>query len=145
MIDSATLRGLIREVIAEELKALKTGYRPVPPSAATVPSVRIASDGDLAAFAKQVLLLAEKPDIREAILAGRHSFKLAAGTSEQAALSAKPARSSHRLDQGVVTESTILKLPAGTSRLVLGPEVSITPLARDKAKSRNISIERARQ
>ncbi|MDY0885464.1 hypothetical protein ACFPL7_12005 [Dongia soli] len=149
MIDPATLRDLIRDVIAEEVKALKAGQQAgapaAAPSIAPTPPIRIANDADLAAFAKQVLTLAETPAIREAILAGRHPFKLAAGQPAQSGPAALPISHSHRLDKGVVTESTILKLPAGTSRLVLGPEVSITPLARDKAKSRNISIERARQ
>ena len=148
MIDPATLRGLIREVIAEEVKAVRSGQKSGLPSGAPAP-IRIASDADLAAFARQVLSLAETPAIRDAILAGRHPFKLAGSNPVQsgpAAQSAAQAAShSHRLDKGVVTETTILKLPAGTSRLVLGPEVSITPLARDKAKSRNISIERVRQ
>ena len=149
MIDPGTLRSLIREVIAEEVKAFRSGQKAGAAPLAATRSIRIASDADLAAFARQVLLLAETPALREAILAGRQPFKLATGNgapSGPAPQSTGPAAShSHRLDKGVVTESTILKLPAGTSRLVLGPEVSITPLARDKAKSRNISIERARQ
>ncbi|TXH33554.1 MAG: hypothetical protein E6Q98_21595 [Rhodospirillaceae bacterium] len=149
MIDPATLRSLIREVIAEEVKTFKSGQKTGAPPLAATPPIRIASDADLAAFARQVLHLAETPALREAILAGRHPFKLATGSDAPSGpgpeSTGRAASHGHRLDKGVVTETTILKLPAGTSRLVLGPEVSITPLARDKAKSRNISIERARQ
>jgi hypothetical protein len=159
MIDSATLRSLIREVIEEEVKAFKAG-RPASPrqiTTAAVPPIsdtasmpaNIASDGDLAAFARQVLILAEQPALRAAILAGRHPFRLAspspAGTTTTQQTTPAPAGRVHRVERGVVTESLLLKLPGDVARLILGPGVTVTPLARDKAKSRNISIERARQ
>jgi hypothetical protein len=145
MIDPALLRSLIRDVIAEEVKALKAGQKGASP-ASTVEPVRIASDAELAAFAKQVLTLAEAPAVKAAILAGSHPFRLAtSGAGQSACGTAHQAGQSHRIDKGVITENAILKLPAGVSRLVLGPEVSVTPLAKDKAKSRNISIERTRR
>ena len=36
----------------------------------------------------------------------------------------------------------LLKLPKGTKRLQVGASVSVTPLARDKASSLGITIER---
>jgi len=138
-MDKDLIRTLIRDVIAEEVKAMRTGKAPT--TAAT--SVRIASDADLAAFAKDVLRLAADPKIRAAIEAGRHPFQLAGSTPVTAA--AAPSGQSHRVDKGVVTESVIAKLGKGVSRLILAPGVSITPLARDKAKARNISVERIGQ
>lgn len=132
------IRHLIRDVIAEEVRNVKAGKLPSQPG----DSVSIASDADLVAFARRVLELAEDPTTRAAIVAGRHPFRLAGGASAAAATS--PAPQSHRIDKGVVTESIIAKLPKGTTRLILGVGVSITPLARDKAKARNISIERVR-
>jgi hypothetical protein len=138
-MDKTLIRSLIRDVIAEEVKALKAGKAPAPVENA----VRIASDSDLMAFAKDVLRLAENPQIEAAIQAGRHPFRLAGGGGA-AAVSAAPGQS-HRIDKGVVTEAVIAKLGKGVSRLVLGPGVSITPLARDRAKARNISVERIGQ
>ncbi len=62
-MDKDLIRTLIRDVIAEEVKAMKAGKgrRRLPAS------VRIANDADLAAFAKDVLRLAEDPQIRAAI------------------------------------------------------------------------------
>jgi hypothetical protein len=137
-MDKTLIRTLIRDVIAEEVKALKSGKAP----AAAENAVRIASDSDLMAFAKDVLRLAENPQIKAAILAGRHPFHLAGGGAATAA--AAPGQS-HRIDKGVVTEATVARLGKGISRLVLGPGVSITPLARDRAKARNISVERIGQ
>lgn len=137
MLDKDMIRSLIRDVIAEEVRNVKAGKLP----AQSGDSVSITSDADLAAFARRVLELAEDPKIRAAIAAGRHPFRLASGVPVAAAA---PTPQSHRIDKGVVTESLLAKLPKGTTRLILGPGVSITPLARDKAKARNISIERVR-
>jgi hypothetical protein len=146
MIDKNLIRGLIRDVIAEEVTALKAGKRAASAPAA---AVRIGSDADLIAFAREVLRLAEDPQVRAAIQAGRHPFHLAGQASTIAtsavATAASPAAQSHRIDKGVVTEAVIAKLGKGVSRLLLGAGVSITPLARDKAKARNISVERIGQ
>ncbi|MBK8159053.1 MAG: hypothetical protein IPK59_09910 [Rhodospirillaceae bacterium] len=142
MIDKNLIRSLIRDVIAEEVTALKAGK-----SATTAPaaSIRIGSDADLVAFARDVLRLAEDPQIRAAIQAGRHPFHLAGQASAMSAPATSSATQSHRIDKGVVTEAVIAKLGKGVSRLLLGTGVSITPLARDKAKARNISVERIGQ
>ena len=139
-MDKDLIRSLIRDVIAEEVKAMKAGKLPALPAT----SVRIASDADLAAFAKDVLRLAADPKVRAAIEAGRHPFQLA-GSMPNSAPNAAPSGQSHRVDKGVVTETVIAKLAKGVSRLILAPGVSITPLARDKAKARNISVERIGQ
>lgn len=142
MIDKNLIRSLIRDVIAEEVGALKAGKNA---AAAPVPSTRIGSDADLVAFARDVLRLAEDPQTRAAIQAGRHPFHLAGQAPAMSASATSPATQSHRIDKGVVTEAVIAKLGKGVSCLLLGAGVSITPLARDKAKARNISVERIGQ
>lgn len=145
MLDKDMIRHLIRDVIAEEVRHLKAKQAASPAGE----TVSIRSDADLAAFARRVLELAEDPKTRTAIAAGRHPFHLA-GAAPSPSPSPSPASSAmssqridtHRIDKGVVTEAVIGKLPKGTQRLVLAAGVSITPLARDKAKARNISIER---
>jgi len=141
MLDGNELRALIRDVIATELAAAKRD-RNAPASAAPPEHrVRIAGDADLAAFARQVLALAADPNVQKRIAAGQYPFKLedGRGAASTAGLSSPAAM---RIDQGVVTESTLVKLPRGTKRLQIGPEVSVTPLARDKAGSLGITIER---
>ena len=139
MLDANELRALIRDVIAAEIAAVKRDDAP----AARAPAehrVRIASDADLAAFAKQVLSLANDPTTRNAIANGSYRFKLDAGASAPSA--APAAGSSARIDKGVVTETALLKLPKSTKRLQVGAGVSVTPLAHDKASSLGITIER---
>jgi hypothetical protein len=141
MLDRNELRALIRDVIATELAAVKEERKAPAAAASSEHRVRIASDADLAAFAKQVLGLAADPNVQKRIAAGQYPFKLDGGQSPPptaAPSSAGPAR----IDKGVVTESALIKLPRGTRRLQIGAEVSVTPLARDKASSLGITIER---
>lgn len=147
MIDPTTLRTLIREVIAAEVAAVKGGKSAAP---AAEPAVRIAGDADLAAFARHVLKLAADPATRQAIESGRHPFRLAAAPaaatspSRVGAAAPRAAAGPARIMEGVVTEKTLVALPRGTSVLHVGPEVAVTPLARDKARNLKITIERIR-
>lgn len=147
MIDRDTLRALIRDVVAAEVAAVRRGAgaeRPKPPAET---AVRIAGDADLAAFARQVLELAADPATRQAIESGRHPFRLAAGAAAPARAAAGGAPVSGaaaRVMDGVVTEKILVGLPRGTSVLHVGPEVAVTPLARDKARTLRITIERIR-
>jgi hypothetical protein len=106
--------------------------------------VRIANDADLAAFAKQVLSLAGDPAARSAIANGSYRFTLDGGSTAAAvpATGASGRIDPARIERGVVTETALLKLPRGTKRLQIGAGVSVTPLARDKASSLGITIER---
>lgn len=149
MIDRETLRTLIREVVTAEVAAAKGGATAQRPQSPTEPAVRIASDSDLATFARRVLALAADPATRQAIEAGRHPFRLAPAPAVAAA--AAPASAGRhaaagptRITEGVVTERTLDRLPGGTSILHVGPEVAVTPLARDKARKLEITIERIR-
>ena len=142
MLDGNELRALIRDVIATEIAAVK---RDDPPSQAAPAEhrIRIANDADLAAFAKQVLNLASDPAVRSSIANGSYRFKLEGASADApASASTAPSGSSARIEKGVVTETALLKLPKGTKRLQIGASVSVTPLARDKASSLGITIER---
>ena len=135
MLDGNELRALIRDVIATELAAAKGSAPAVPEH-----RVRIASDADLAAFAKHVLTLANDPTVRSAIASGSYRFKLETGGGGPSVV--PPAGTPTRIEKGVVTETMLNKLPKGTTRLQIGAGVSVTPLARDKASSLGITIER---
>jgi hypothetical protein len=138
MLDGNELRALIRDVIAAEIAAVK---RDAAPAASAEHRVRISNDADLAAFAKQVLSLANDPATRSAIANGSYRFRLE-GSASAAPSASAPASTAARIDKGVVTETLLLKLPKGTRRLQVGAGVSVTPLARDKAGSLGITIER---
>ena len=96
-------------------------------------AVTIASDADLAAFARTVLDRAD--DIR----AGRLRFTLGGG-----ATSPSPQAGVVRVARGAVTERTVKQAADAGGRLVLGPGAVLTPLAREKARALGIDIERER-
>ena len=149
MIDRNLIRELVKSVIAEEVAAIRK------PKAAHAPTtaeerVAIANDADLIGFARRVLSLAGDPAKAKEIAAGRYPFRLDRPTQATAAPTpratptptAPPPAQSHRIDSGVVTESTLNKLPRGLSRLLLGPGVTVTPLAKDRARALGLTFER---
>jgi hypothetical protein len=147
MIDRNLMRELVKSVIAEEVAAIRKPGAPSAPAAAEE-LVAIANDGDLVAFARRVLSLAGDPTKAKEIAAGRYPFRLARTATQHAPAPTSqpfpPAGQSHRIDGGVVTESTLNKLPRGLSRLLLGPGVTVTPLARDRARALGITFERTK-
>lgn len=149
MIDRSLIRELVKSVIAEEVAAIRKPKASSAPPAAEE-RITIASDADLVGFARRVLSLAGDPAKAKEIAAGRYPFRLdrpaatqaSAAPVPRAATVAAPAAQSHRIDSGVVTESTLNKLPRGLSRLVLGPGVTVTPLAKDRARALGLTFER---
>jgi len=149
MIDRNLIRELVKSVIAEEVAAIR---KPKAAHAPTTPEERvaIANDADLIGFARRVLSLAGDPAKAKEIAAGRYPFRLDRPTQATAAPTpratptptAPPPAQSHRIDSGVVTESTLNKLPRGLSRLLLGAGVTVTPLAKDRARALGLTFER---
>ncbi len=117
------LRGMVRDVLREVMAGR---------AAAGVESVRISSDGDLAAFVARIT----EPAMLEAVRAGKLRFTL------QQTVSTPAAPQGNALD-GVITEQKIDKL-AGQGTLLLAPGAVLTPLARDKARRLGLKIERRR-
>ena len=128
MLDQATLRQLVREVIAEEVGRLQQDGR--------TETVRLDSDADLMAFARRILKLDASE--RAALEAGRLAFTLERGQGPAAATSA-----STRIDKGLVTEKQVEALPKGTAILHVGKAARLTPLAKDRLRQRQIVIERS--
>lgn len=156
MIDQATLRALIRDVIATEVAAAKAGGGVKPGAAPSDREVKIGSDADLNAFAKHVLALAADAGLRQAIAAGTYGFRLEPGAQGRPPSgsvqpgsvqlgSVQSVGSTLRIEDGVVTETTLNRLPKGVTRLQLAPGVSLTPLAKDRVRSLNLTIERIKK
>ena len=132
---SEAVRAIIREVLAEELQRIR------PRAEAREERVAIASDADLSAFVTRLLELAKDEQARRAIEEKRHVFRLAGGGPS--APPPMPAAQAARIEAGIVSERQIEALPPGTTRVVLGKSVRLTPLARDRARARGITFERA--
>jgi hypothetical protein len=104
--------------------------------------VAIADDHDLNAFATLLARRCEDADERAAIAAGRVRFRL----HSAAAPSGEPVPAAvMRIEKGAVTERTVREAAAAGARLVLAPRAVLTPMARDRARSMGVAIEKERR
>jgi hypothetical protein len=123
------------------------GWRPAG-AAAPAPAdpkaepVAIADDHELNAFATLLARRCEDADERAAIAAGRVRFRLRGA----AAPPGEPAPAAvMRIEKGAVTERTVREAAAAGARLVLAPRAVLTPMARDRARSMGVAIEKERR
>ena len=145
----AMLSSLIREVLAEELARIrseKKGGSAATAARAREELVTIAGDGDLQAFARRILAMADNPAERRRLLSGELVFRLAGradgGTGRETPGGKATGRPTERIERGLVSERQVDRLAAGTAVLQLGKEARMTPLARDRLRRRGIRIER---
>jgi hypothetical protein len=129
------LRAAVREVLREVLPSQ------APEPSLTHGEVVIATDTDLTAFLRRVAALCEDPQQRAMFQDGRHGFRLGRPGGPGPVGTGTPVT---RVDRGAVTERAVVRAAADGARLVLGPGAVLTPLARDKARSLGVEIERER-
>ncbi len=163
-IDTDTLRTLVREALREALAApsgveTAPGGRGFPGemraalNAGRPARMRIAigSAEDLNAFARDIARASEHEDLKAAIVGGAVRFELSGAASPAPAPrpSETPADNppqragAFALDTGILSETRVAEIGRTHSRIVVGHEVVMTPLARDKA--RELKIELVRQ
>jgi hypothetical protein len=137
----ALVREVVRDAVAGVVPTAPVALEPTGPLAADektrTDTVRIATDQDLDAFVRQLLRLFENPKTRDDLRAGRLSFRLAGNGC------ATPA--TRRIDSGAVTERHIADMADSGGVLVLGRRAVLTPLAREKARTLGITIEKERK
>ena len=114
---------------------------PAPARSGEVEDVDLRTDADLDAFVRSLLRRLENPRDRMAIRAGRVKFRLRSGPAAAPA-AAGPAM---RVERGAVTERTVREAAAAGARLVLAPRAVLTPMARDRARSLGVEIEKERR
>jgi hypothetical protein len=143
------LRAAVRAVLRDVLPA---GTSQAP--AASDGPVAIRDDADLAAFVRRVAVLCEDTAQRAELQAGRHRFRL---VTTAGGLDGLDHRNAHlvggldkldhrdsvmRVERGAVTERAVKAAAADGKRLVVGRRAVLTPLARDKARSLGVVIEK---
>jgi hypothetical protein len=107
----------------------------------SVEVVDLRSDADLDAFVRSLVHRFENPRDRMAIRSGKLRFRLGATGAPSGAPTAAPAI---RIERGAVTERTVRDAAAQGARLVLAPRAVLTPMARDRARSLGVDIEKER-
>jgi hypothetical protein len=108
---------------------------------ALVEVVDLRSDADLDAFVRSLVRRLENPRDRMAIRSGKVRFRLGATAGPGAAPAAAAVM---RIEKGAVTERTVRDAAAAGARLVLAPRAVLTPMARDRARSLGVEIEKER-
>lgn len=109
---------------------------------ATVERVALRTDADLDVFVRALVRRLENPRDRMAILSGTLRFQLASVPGAAAAsASAAPAI---RIEKGAVTERTVREAAKAGARLVLSPRAVLTPMARERARSLGVEIQKER-
>ena len=110
-------------------------------SGAETEVVDLRSDADLDAFVRSLVHRFENPRDRMAIRSGKLRFRLGATAAAGAAPAAAP---TIRIERGAVTERVVRDAAAQGARLVLAPRAVLTPMARDRARSLGVEIEKER-
>ncbi len=149
------LRALIRELLSEEIVALRAEIGAHPQAEA----VRVGSEAELTNFALTVARRALEPGFLAALEAGQVRFTPAATPAPMAkSVSAEPSHPAPatqpetivatmpptvpELRKSLVTERDITAVAQGQTRLRILKTARLTPLAGDEARRRAIRIER---
>jgi hypothetical protein len=157
--DEAALRALVRQALLEAMPAStspETGLagRGGPATGQTLPApaapaprpVRITDDHELAAFVRDLVHLADDPVQGAALRAGWLRFTLAGGFGPQPQPRSQPpapvvaAAPARVVVAGPVLERHVRAAAENGSTLVAASRGLVTPLARELARSRGVTI-----
>ena len=112
------------------------------PDRVAIERVDLRSDADLQAFVHALARRLENPRTRTAILSGKVQFQLAG--APVAPVTSASATPTIRVETGAVTERAVKDAARAGARLVLSPRAVLTPMARDRARSLGVEIEKER-
>jgi hypothetical protein len=155
-IDREELRRLVRDVLRS---ALPQGVAsPGEQSANLLDAMRqailpggsgtVSVSDDLGHFAQMIVHAAAQEDLKAAIMSGRLAFKLNSPPREEA----RPRHVENpvnrggdfRLDHGMLNETRIAEIGKRHTRIILGTDVIVTPLARDRARELKLELVRSK-
>lgn len=134
------LRALVREVLRDALPA--SLVRSEATGSTDPRMVSLASDDELTAFAQAVARECEDPGARARLADGTVTFRLVQSVAAPEPVAEAPADSALRVERGVVTERHVREAARAGVRLVAAHGVVVTPLAKDRARSAGVDIER---
>lgn len=156
----AVVADIVRESVAEMVQ-VQVAQQLAPPSRAQpevsmpapvrapgeaerhqVEGVRITDDRELDQFVRHLLALFENPKRRQDLRAGHLRFRLLGSPRTHADPGHRVAV--RRIDKGAVTEKVVADTADRGESLQLGKRAILTPLAREKARSLGVHIEKER-
>jgi hypothetical protein len=158
---------------AAEADQVQPSPKTPPPDDGAVERVELRSDAELDAFVRSLARRLENPRDRMAILSGRLRFVLAATAPAASAPASWRAKTEHgkergrdsathgpteatpageglqppvmRIEKGAATERHVREAAEKGARLILSPRAVLTPMARDRARSLGVEIEKERR
>jgi len=153
-IDREELRALVREALKESLAASASASTPAADGLARELraalarerparlSLSVGCSADLDRFAHGIAEACGDDTLRAAILAGDVRFELAR-TAVPAAKPPVPARGgAFEMSSGVLSEAKIVEISRTHKKILIGSDVVMTPLARDKAREMKVELVR---
>jgi hypothetical protein len=154
-IDRDELRSMVRQALKETLGA--KGDAPAEAAGNLASEIQAAlargkpakvgvavrSASDLDQFARGIVAASEDAVLKKAILAGDVRFEIAGGAEPKTVAKGGTRGGSFHMESGVLGETKIVELARAHSKIVVGSDVVVTPLAREKA--RQLKVEIARQ
>jgi hypothetical protein len=148
-IDREELRKLVRDVLRSSMPAAAEPSNPVEAMRqAVLPghSGLVAVDDDLNRFAQTIVQAAEHEDLKAAIMSGRLKFTNHTQPKPSAGSPRNPhtADGSFRLDRGMLSETRVAEIGKSHTKIILGPDVVVTPLARDRARELKLQLVRSK-
>jgi hypothetical protein len=155
-INREELRSLVRDVLRS---ALPQGVAPTGEQAgnlldamrqAILPggSGTVTVTDNLNQFAQTIVHAAAQEDLKAAIMSGRLTFQLNSASSEE--LRQHPMENpvnrggEFRLDRGMLSETRIAEIGKRHTRIIVGADVVVTPLARDRARELKLELVRSK-
>jgi hypothetical protein len=135
--------GVPGPAVSRAAEPASSGSTPTSASCAGTRHVRLVTDEDLHQFVLTVVRLADNPARRRDLLTGRLRFTLSGSPGGQA-IDGQSGQGAFRIETGAVTERAVQAAAKAGERLVLGRRAVLTPLARDRALSLGVPIERER-
>jgi hypothetical protein len=139
------LRAAVRAVLHEVLPSAAT--QAAPAGEVEPERVTLQTDAELDAFVRRVATLCEDSSVRADIRDGARRFSFGpsqptAGSKACGMSDERPGLGVHRVEQGAVTERRVKQAAADGVRLVIGRKAVLTPLARDRARTLGVVVEK---
>jgi len=148
-VGGAGLRALVRQVLLEsipgELAAARAaGSRPTGDEHTR--EVRVGSQAELTDLVRAIATECADPARREDLLAGTVTYRLAPGAPSlepcaPGTTTGEPAQVV-RIERGAVTERQVREAARSGASIVAARGVVVTPLARDRARTSGVDIEK---
>jgi hypothetical protein len=153
-IDKEELRRLVRDVLrstlsgnasatSQEQSLLDRMRQAILPGGSGI----VAVSEDLNRFAQTLIHAAAQEDLKAAIMSGRLSFNGNTGRDsppERRSENPVARGGDFRLDNGMLNETRLAEIGKSHTRIIIGPDVVVTPLARDRARELKLELVRAK-